>query len=327
MKKLLTLFFLGWSLCGHAQVDPHFSQYYAYPLWLNPALTGGFDGGLRITGIYRNQWGSITNPFATMGLSADVVTGANINFGANIFRQTAGDAGYHYTTATASIAYSGVRFGSDGAQQLVIGIQGGLISRGFNPAKFQFGDQWNASTGFNPASPSADLLTKTSAAALDLGAGIAYLDYSQDKNINFFGGFSAMHLNGPEDPFINGNKQKLPMRFTVHAGAKIIVAEKISITPNLLYLRQGTSEEKMIGAAAEIALQDNTSFIFGSNYRFEDAIAPFVGVRYNDFVLGASYDKTISNLGKMVSNTSSIELSLRYILPKTEGKEIPCPKF
>ena len=27
-----------------AQVDPHFSQYYVYPSWLNPALTGAFDG-------------------------------------------------------------------------------------------------------------------------------------------------------------------------------------------------------------------------------------------------------------------------------------------
>lgn len=48
-----------------AQVDPHFSQYYMYPSWLNPALTGAFDGDYRVTGIYRSQWGNITNPFAT----------------------------------------------------------------------------------------------------------------------------------------------------------------------------------------------------------------------------------------------------------------------
>ena len=38
------------------QVDPHFSQYYVYPSWLNPALTGAFDGDYRVSGIYRNQW-------------------------------------------------------------------------------------------------------------------------------------------------------------------------------------------------------------------------------------------------------------------------------
>ena len=47
------------SLSIKAQVDPHFSQYYVYPAWLNPALTGAFDGDYRIAGIYRSQWGNI----------------------------------------------------------------------------------------------------------------------------------------------------------------------------------------------------------------------------------------------------------------------------
>ena len=39
-----------------AQVDPHFSQNYAYPLYLNPAFTGVIDGDYRATAIYKNQW-------------------------------------------------------------------------------------------------------------------------------------------------------------------------------------------------------------------------------------------------------------------------------
>ncbi|MEO6498226.1 MAG: type IX secretion system membrane protein PorP/SprF, partial [Mucilaginibacter sp.] len=37
-----------------AQVDPHFSQYYANPLWLNPALTGVIDGDLRFNSIFKS---------------------------------------------------------------------------------------------------------------------------------------------------------------------------------------------------------------------------------------------------------------------------------
>jgi hypothetical protein len=37
-----------------AQVDPHFTQYYIYPLYINPAMTGGSDGDYRVSGIFRN---------------------------------------------------------------------------------------------------------------------------------------------------------------------------------------------------------------------------------------------------------------------------------
>jgi hypothetical protein len=44
-----------------------------YPSFLNPALTGAFDGDYRVSGIYRTQWGNITSPFSTPGVSADFV--------------------------------------------------------------------------------------------------------------------------------------------------------------------------------------------------------------------------------------------------------------
>jgi hypothetical protein len=92
-----------------AQVDPHFSQYYVYPSWLNPALTGAIDGDYRVSAIYRNQWGNIANGFSTIGLSGDFVTNKNLNFGGSVLQQTAGNGGFTYTTAHASIAYTGVR--------------------------------------------------------------------------------------------------------------------------------------------------------------------------------------------------------------------------
>ncbi|HNA97235.1 MAG TPA: type IX secretion system membrane protein PorP/SprF, partial [Chitinophagaceae bacterium] len=39
--------------------DPNFSQFFASPLTLNPALTGKFDGTFRVAGNFRNQWPTI----------------------------------------------------------------------------------------------------------------------------------------------------------------------------------------------------------------------------------------------------------------------------
>ena len=50
-----------------AQMDPHFSQYYAYPLWLNPALTGVIDGNMRVNANFKDQWVGIPNGYKTGG--------------------------------------------------------------------------------------------------------------------------------------------------------------------------------------------------------------------------------------------------------------------
>lgn len=313
-----------------AQVDPHFSQFYAYPLWLNPGMAGMMDGDYRFTGVYRNQWSSVMTPYNTAGFSADVNTGKNLNLGANFMSQTAGDAGYKYLNAYATIAYSGIRFGQDNNQQITIGLQAGLLSRRFDPAKFQFGDQWNPITGYNPGATTADIITKTSSSVLDMGAGISYADASPDKKVNFFGGVGAFHLTKPEDPFVSsGTNAVLPVRYTIHAGARLNLTETVSITPNLLYMKQGTASEKMAGLFAQLRANDFTDLLFGVNYRLDDAVSPYVGVAFHDFVLGVSYDVNTSDLGKAVNGTNSLELSFTYIGRKS-GKPLrylSCPRF
>lgn len=313
-----------------AQVDPHFSQFYAHPLWLNPGMAGMMDGGMRITGIYRTQWSEVMTPFNTAGLSIDANTNKNLNLGAHFLSQSAGDAGYKYLNAYATLAYSGVKFGPDQNQRISIGIQAGLLSRRFDPAKFQFGDQWNPITGYNPGAVSADVITRTSSSVLDVGAGIAYFDASPEKTVNFYGGVAAFHLTRPQDPFVaSGVKQYLPVRYTAHAGARIQVNETLSVIPNVLYMRQGTASEEMVGLFGQLTVNDYTDVLFGANYRVKDAISPYVGLAFHDFVLGASYDVNTSDLGKAVTGTNSIEISFTYMGRKS-GKPLrylSCPRF
>lgn len=328
MKKttafLIVLFFLGRA---QAQVDAHFSQYYAHPLWLNPAMTGAFEGKVRVSGIYRSQWGSVTNPFSTAGLSVDMNTNKNINIGVGLLDQTAGDAGYHFMNGGLSLAYSGLRFGADENQQVIVGMNFGFLSRRFDRSKFEFGDQWNPSTGYDPNAPTADQISKTSASSFDAGAGIVWIDGAPEKTFNGFAGFSAAHLTKPQDPFLSGNKSFLPVRYAFHGGVKITLSEVASVTPNFLYMRQGNASETMVGASAELTVSNDASILFGVNYRIEDAVAPFAGLHFQNMTLGVSYDSNVSNLGKMTGNANSFEASLSFIVPKSEYKGIPCPRF
>ena len=71
MKKYLIYLLLLIVGQSNAQ-DFTFSQFYEKPQLRNPALAGVFDGDLRATGIFRNQWQSITVPFQTSAASIEV---------------------------------------------------------------------------------------------------------------------------------------------------------------------------------------------------------------------------------------------------------------
>jgi type IX secretion system PorP/SprF family membrane protein len=315
---------------SHAQVDPHFSQYYVYPAWLNPALTGAFDGQYRLSGIYRTQWGNISSPFSTFGVSAEFTTDKNINYGVSIMRQTAGDGGYTYTTGYANVSYTGVRFGPNETKRLVFGMQAGAIQRRFDRNKLTFGDQWNPVFGYNPGNPSQEVLSKTSAGAFDMGAGVMYFDAQPGKKSNLFAGFSVSHLTKPTDQFSASGDAKFPVRYTAHAGIRFSINDRFSLTPNFLYLKQGSATEKMAGAYAQYKATEDVNVMIGANYRFEDAVSPFVGFTYKNMVLGASYDVNTSDLGKLANGSNSFEISLSFIgrkATKTPEVEFVCPRL
>lgn len=313
----------------NAQVDPHFSQYYMYPSWLNPALTGAFDGDYRVTGIYRSQWGNITNPFSTPGVSVDFNGNNTLNYGGSVMQQTAGNGGYGYLTAYGNLAYTGVKLGAMGQQRIVFGLQVGMIQRRFNPNKMQWGSQWDPSMGYNPNLP-ADILSRTTATAFDAGAGVLYYDAQPGKKTNVFAGFSASHITRADDKFSSNGTEKFPIRYTIHGGVKIAVNENFTITPNFLYLRQRTSSQAMLGAYGQIKAPYETEFLFGLNYRFKDAVSPYIGLYYKNMTLGLSYDINSSDLSKLQKGSNSFEISLSFIgrkRAKTPEVEFICPRL
>jgi type IX secretion system PorP/SprF family membrane protein len=331
MKGIFKVSLLGLLLmmgkASVAQVDPHFSQYYVYPSWLNPALTGVFDGSYRVAGIYRNQWSGVT-PFKTPGVSFDMNTNNSISFGGSIMNLKAGDAGYSYLTAYASASYSGIRFGINKTQRVVFGMQAGVVNRKFDPSKFTTSENWT-NTGFQPGLTSENL-TRTSSAMFDMGAGALYIDGTPNKKTNFYGGLAVSHLTQPEDDFIKDADAKLPMRLTLHGGLRVVVNDNWSITPNFLFLSQGTAKETMLGAYAQVKASEEADFLFGANYRFGDAFAPYIGYYYKNFVLGASYDVNMSDLGKTAKGANSFEISLSFISKKkykAEEEHFICPRL
>ena len=316
-----------------AQTDPHFTQSYIYPLYVNPAMTGSGNGDYRVAGVFRNQWRSISNPYSTVGASFDTRTNNNLALGVNLLNQSAGDGGFNYLHANASVAYTGVKLGTDGAQKLVFALQAGIMSRRVDPTRFKWGEQWNPITGYNENNAVTESFAATGSTVLDIGAGVLYYDGRPGRKANVYGGASVFHINRPKDPIISSGNVALmtiPVRYALHGGVSLNMSERTRLVPNVLFMKQGTARELMLGTYMQMNVNPQTDVMFGGYYRIGDAVSPFVGVDWKDFLVGLSYDLNASKLGAMSRNVNAFELSLSYT-KKRPGKNVidylRCPRL
>src|SRR5882757_887062 len=166
-----------------AQIDPHFSQYYAYPLYLNPALTGVINGDTRINANFKNQYATINNAYQTGALSVDFRPTDKVGVGFNVINQAAGDAGYNYFSAYGSFGYA-IAVSNDGNKKLSFGVQAGFINRSFDMNKLQFGSQFNPDLGFDPGMASLENFSSSNTTVFDANAGVFYYDGDPLKSVN-----------------------------------------------------------------------------------------------------------------------------------------------
>lgn len=311
-----------------AQIDPHFSQYYANPLWLNPALTGVINGDLRVNANFKNQWASIGDAYKTGAVTVDYRPTERVSLGVNVVNQAAGSAGYNYFAAYGSFAYN-IAVSDDGNKKVNFGVQAGIINRSFDMNKLQLGSQFDPSTGYNPNMPNFETFQTSSATVFDAAAGVFYYDGDPSNNANLFGGVSVSHLTRSKDPFAtDGLNSKIPLRYNVHAGVRIKAGESFDLIPHALYVRQNKSEIKAIGAYTEFKLVNDNGLILGAMYRVNDAAIANVGYHISSLIIGASYDFNTSALNTATNSRGGIELSLSYVFRKrVAGPEPVCPRL
>src|SRR5690349_20378392 len=106
MKKILYISLIAFlcALSATAQ-DPEFSQYYASPLYLNPAFAGTASDH-RFIANHRNQWPNITNGFVTYALSYDYnLFHVNSGLGFMVMTDRAGTANLRSTRLNFQYSY------------------------------------------------------------------------------------------------------------------------------------------------------------------------------------------------------------------------------
>ncbi|MGB0524828.1 MAG: PorP/SprF family type IX secretion system membrane protein [Flammeovirgaceae bacterium] len=340
MNRLITILFI---LIGTIEVwaqDPQYTQFYANPLYLNPAFAGATSQG-RLSANYRNQWPSLAANFITYSASYDqYLPGIRSGIGAFINHDRVEMQGntdaLPFNSTMFSGYYSYVAPLND-KLALQLGLSAGVISRTLNFNNLIFYDQLNLNGSTRDQSAEINALLNSGVAdrrsVLDFGTG--FLLYSE----NLWLGVAASHLNQP-DMSISGEDGVIPMKLSLHGGYKIEFSKltrgrtdenDMSITPAFMYKRQGASQQLSLGAyfnyqpimlgfwyrgipfdVFEPADANTPGAVAASNsITNQDAIALLVGISTPKFTIGYSYDITTGN-GLRGNTGGTHEISITY---------------
>lgn len=337
MKRLI----ITLTICAFVGIpafaqDPNFSQFFASPMTLNPALTGKFDGVYRFAANYRNQWPTINNAYTTMTASFDMGIMKNripefdqFGVGLMAYSDKAGNGALNSTYYALSVAYHKA-LDENGYHQIGAGFQGTYMNKRLNTTKLTFQDQLTP-MGFTGVTQESFSSSQVNLNYFDVNAGIIYNGSTNGYN-NFYFGASMYHINRPKESFQEGSFL-LNSRVTLQGGARIPVGTYNSVHVAANHSMQAQARNTMLGGAFSLNVNNDeenpTNFYLGTWYRFGDALIPYVGLEFGEWHFGASYDVNTSALKAASNSRGGVEISLIYIRKYTDPnmKKLNCPKF
>jgi type IX secretion system PorP/SprF family membrane protein len=318
MKKILLGLIVFVSISSSYAQDPLFTQFYANPMYLNPALAGT-NICPRYMINHRNQWPSLSGNFITNSFSYDQYFDAiNGGFGLIAMHDMQGQGTIQEVNLSAIYSY---HLKVNRKFTLLFAGQAMYGQKFLDWDKLTFGDMIDPRRGF--IYQTGDVRRGGSKGYFDVTAGFGgFTKY-------FYFGAAVHHLNRPNVSMIIGNSP-LPMRFTGHAGFDIPLGKRsrfnnpVTLSPNIVYRYQQGFMEMNIGTYVKYE-----TFTFGAWYRNRDAFILTMGLSTNSFKLGYSYDVTVSRLTNQSGGSHEISMGF-YVKCKKKSKKfktISCPSF
>ena len=335
--------------------DALFSQFYANPLYLNPAFAGT-NVCPRLAFHFRDQWPTMPGTFMTYTASYDehfdAISGG---VGVLLFGDRAGDGGI-INSYQASAMYSfkvkvAKKFNMRFALQCTYDL------RHLNWEALTFPDMIDPKYGFIYQTSEQPGEYERKIHNFDMSTG--FLGYTP----HLFFGLAVHHLLPKKGGFYQQNDNKasyeyLPVKWTAHVGANFDLIRKskiehsfgdVSISPNFIYQHQQNFNYFNEGCYVNfypftvgmwlrhgLTIKGDVQNVYDANgeptknyYHNMDAFILMVGLEYEWLKVAYSYDVTI---GKLVKETGgSHEVSLQIMLPcpnkRKAIKDLSCPSF
>ncbi len=332
LKNILLLILFPLFVFEASSQDVHWSQFNQNPIFQNPANTGDFKGDIRFVGNYRDQWRSVTVPFSTLALSVDskIYNRRNIGYGISFFNDQVGDGTFRTIEVQGNISYQ-QKLTKDSMHNIRIGVNLGLNHRQFNADQFYFDNQFNGIT-YDPSLATGENLQTERKTNLSVGLGASYQYYINDR-YTFTGGVGFFNLNRPNQGFYN---EKIPRKIRTNIFIRGIykLNHDLDLVPGFQFNLQGKYREFVLGSSVKYTLVNRLgeyrAVYAGLWWRNKDAAFISIGMDYQSWWVGMSYDFNFSKLVPASKARGGIEFSVRYILnrfkPSKNSHRI-CPDY
>jgi len=334
----------------HAQ-DQQFSQFFAAPLTLNPALSGAFNGQYRVGLVYRNQWqNQLESPMVSYAAAADFRFGLEsrgkksqdgLGAGLLFYADRFGNTGFSTNQVAVSAAFH-KSLSDFNDQYLTLGAQIGIAQRNVNFENIFFQDQFNGTDGYD--NPTAEPFPENNFTYSDFGVGLNYTWIPQ-SGAGLFAGAAIHHIMEPQVSFFtnaenpeDNNDNKLHRKITAYLAGQLPLSSLVQFHPRALIHIQGP--HRMVNAGSNIRLVINefagtaihlggwARVVKGTQAPFVmDAVVAMAGFEFNNILLGLSYDIGVSSLD--VGNPTRrnvFEVSVAY-LGNYDYSTVYCPSF
>jgi type IX secretion system PorP/SprF family membrane protein len=322
------IFLLGLVILSATSVsgqDAAFSQFYANPVYLNPALAGNKICP-RVTLNYRNQYPALSNHYVTYSAGADMYVAA-LSGGVAVLANADMTGPLASFSGSATYSYH-LKLSRNFTMNAA--LQAGYYQYRLNWDKLVFEDMIVPGTG-EIISGSEDQPENTSVGDVDFSTGLVV-----GYNERLYLGAAVHHITMPDMSFYTGTTSRMDMRFTVHAGALFDLEqgiqgsenEKLSFSPNIVYMQQGNFHQLNGGMYVNL-YPFVTGLWLRHNFENPDALIVLLGFQQPQFKIGYSFDYTLNKMG--LSAGGAHEVSFVWFLPCPKKdfnyKAIKCPSF
>jgi len=309
--------------------DPHFSQFYANYLYLNPAFAGAVRCP-RMTLNYRNQWPALGSAYVTYSASYDQhVDELEGGLGALLINDVQADGAITTTIINGIYTYT---LNVNRTLSITGGFQATYIQKKLN-WDFIFPDMMHPLYG--PIFPTHEDFVPTDKKIGIWDFSTGFIGFTR----RYFGGIACHHLTEPQESWRNSSSPVLPRKWTVHFGTEIPLRARrfkrgeLSISPNILFQQQQNYQQMDYGIylnrnsiVGGIWMRHN---VFGKLAPHADSFIMLLGFIQSKIKFAYSYDLTISKLKNSTLGAHEVSFSMIFNCRQKRKKfrSISCPSF
>jgi type IX secretion system PorP/SprF family membrane protein len=290
--------------------------------YFNPAAVG-FGINNRFQSFFRTQYAGVGDPFYTAGAAVDfgffkIDESPNNSFGYGI--QAVSERVLNGILQTNSISNSlayRIFFNKKQTSYFALGIGYSILTRTLDASLLSFGDQYNSGRLFN--SSSLESISKYPT-KYTTNAGFMY-GYQSEKSF-FQIGASEFLLNRTTNTIIT-NEPNQNYQLSALLNAEYQLDDEKTILFHIDYQNRLEKEYFYAGAAVGVPLnKEMNRAYFGCFYRNKDAIIPYVGLMYNKYKIGLTYDIYSNSLTSSNLRPQTIEFSLSTSLGRRYSENL-----